>query len=630
MVFTNHSPAGTRATGEAMHAVRALALASIPFAFAAPQGAFAQPVVPGGETIVTATRLAQPLSQVLRNATVITAEEIERSGQLTLAQVLQQLGGVEMVSNGGHGSASAVFIRGANAAHTLVLVDGVRLQSATVGTTAFENIPLAQIERIEIVPGPVSSLYGSDAIGGVIQVFTKGGRAAPAAQVSASAGTQRTAELKASASARWGATDLALSAGAFRTDNFNVTRPSISFGRYNPDRDPYRNANFSARVAHRFAGSHEVGASVFWSEGESHFDNGAGTDPRTEQTLATYSVHMRNPIGRAWESLVRLGASRDDSATLDPVFPGEFRTDQRQATWQNTFRLSEEVALVAGLEHLEQEIDTSTPYNVRRRTIGSVFAGVNADRGDHGVQASVRRDDNSQFGTPTTGSIAYGYRITPALRVRGAYGTAFHAPSFNDLYFPGFGNASLAPERSRNREAGIDWQSGAQRLAATYFDNRITDLIVFVFDPVTFAGQPENVARARIRGTELAYAGTFAGTQLRAKATLQDPESLPEGFQLQRRAKRHGSLAATHGFGRWRVGAEVVASGERYDSPTQAPATRLPGYAIFNLTLGVTLSPQWSADLRWNNVADKDYQLVQGFNTPGSNVLASLRWTPGR
>jgi vitamin B12 transporter len=587
-------------------------------------------VHPGGETIVTATRLAQPVTDVLRDVTIITSGEIERGGQLTLAQVLQQLGGVEIASSGGHGNAATVLIRGANAAHTLVLVDGIRLQSATVGTTAFENIPLAQVERIEIVPGPVSSLYGSDAIGGVIQIFTKSGRGVPRADVTASAGSQATRALRASASGTWGDTDATLSAGHFRTDNFNVTRPTISFGRFNPDLDPYRNSNFSGKLAHRFAAGHELGASAFFSDGEASFDNGPDADHRTEQALSSYSVYSRNRFAPAWESLLRVGASRDDSVSTGDPSQGAFRTDQVQATWQNTFALGGGASLMAGLEHLEQEVDTSARYDVTRRTITAAFAGFNGDYGDHGVQASVRWDDNSQFGAPTTGSIAYGHRITPRLRVRGSYATAFHAPSFNDLYFPGFGNPDLVPERSRNREVGIDYQAPGRRFAATYFDNRITDLIHFVFDPVTFEGRPENVARARIRGTELSYAGTFAATQLRAKLTLQDPEAEPGGMRLQRRARRHGSIAASRAFGAWRIGAEMVASGERFDSPNESPASRLAGYALFNVSLGRDITPEWAVDLRWNNVGDKDYELIQGFNTHGSSALLTVRWTPAR
>src|ERR1700687_19647 len=259
-------------------------------------------VFTGGETVVTAGRLPQKVSEALRNVVVITASDIEASGQLTLSQVLQEFGGLEMVSNGGHGNTTSVFIRGANSAHTLVLVDGIRLQSATIGTTAFENIPLSQIERIEIVPGPASSLYGSDAIGGVIQIFTKGKRGTPDVEVTASAGSYATRSVKGAASTSVGSTDFTVSAGYFETNNFNITKPSVSFGRFNPDDDGYRNSNFSAKLTHRLDLRNEVGAGVFYSKGASHFDNGPTTDDVLKQTLAVYSLHSQNDLTGWWTS----------------------------------------------------------------------------------------------------------------------------------------------------------------------------------------------------------------------------------------------------------------------------------------------------------------------------------------
>jgi len=285
------------------------------------------------------------------------------------------------------------------------------------------------------------------------------------------------------------------------------------------------------RHSHRFAGGHEVGASAFVSDGVARFDNGPGSDDRTEQRLSAYSAHVQAQLSPAWRTLLRAGTSRDEAESLDTAFGGRFVTDQAQALWQNTFALGKTAALVAGAEYVRQEIDTTTVYAVTSRRIVSLFAALNLDHGPHAVQASVRRDDNSQFGSPTTGSVAYGYRFTPELRARAAYGTAFHAPSFNDLYFPDFGNPSLRPERSTNREAGLDWESGAHRLSAVYFDNRIRDLVVFVFDPVTFIGLPENLEQARIRGTDLGYAGRLYGTSVRAKLTLQDPVAEPSGLQ---------------------------------------------------------------------------------------------------
>jgi vitamin B12 transporter len=615
-----HSPQCFRARAAGAFALTLIG-AALPAASQSP------PVYQGRETVVTAGRVEQRLADSLRSVVVVTARDIESSGQLSIAQVLQQFGGVETATSGGIGSATSIFLRGSNSAHALVLVDGVRVSSATLGTTALENIPLGQIERIEIVSGPASGLYGSDAIGGVIQVFTKGSRQAAQASVVAGLGTDNTRALRAQFGGAAGETSYSLAAGYFETDGHDSTRPTISYDRHNPDDDGYRNTNVSGKISHRFGERHEIGASVLHSDGRTEFDNGLATDDRTEQALTTVSAYSRNRLTDRWESLVRLARGRDDSESVGS-FPDHFRTDQDQALWQNTFRL-EGQTIVAGLEYLGQEVDATTAYEATRRTVRSAFAGYVGELGSHALEANVRRDDNSQFGSPTTGSVAYGYQLAHGARLRAVYGEGFHAPSFNDLYYPDFGNPELKPERSRSGEIGLQLEGEGQRLSATAFDNRIEDLIVFYFDPDTQIFGPANLAKARIRGVDLAWEGRFADFRLRAKGTFQDPVSDDTGLQLPRRARQFGSFLASRSFGAWTVGAEVVASAHRFETADESPSARMAGYAIMNLTASWAFAAGWQADLRWNNVTDKDYEQVQGYRTPGGNVFLSVKWTPG-
>lgn len=615
-----HSPQRWRARARGTFALTILG-AALP---AASQSA---PVYQGAETVVTAGRVEQRLADSLRSVVVVTARDIESSGQLSLAQVLQQFGGVETATSGGIGSATSIFLRGSNSSHALVLVDGVRVSSATLGTTAIENIPLAQIERIEIVSGPASGLYGSDAIGGVIQVFTKGSRKSPEASVVAGIGTDRTRTLRAQLGGGAGDTSYSLAAGYHETDGHDATRPTISFDRHNPDDDGYRNTNVSAKLSHRFGERHEIGAGVLHSEGRTKFDNGLATDDRTEQTLTTVSAFSRNRLTDRWESLVRLARGRDDSDSIGS-FPDRFRTDQDQALWQNTLRF-EGQSVVAGFEYLGQKVDATTAYEATQRTVRSAFAGYVGEFGAHALEANLRRDDNSQFGSPTTGSLAYGYQLAKGARLRAVYGEGFHAPSFNDLYYPGFGNPDLKPERSRSAEIGLALEGAGQRFSATAFDNRIEDLIVFFFDPDTNFFGPANLAKARIRGVDLAWEGRLADVRLRAKGTFQDPVSDDTGKQLPRRAKQFGSFLASRAFGAWTVGAEVVASAHRFETADESADARMGGYAIANLTASWAFARGWQADLRWNNVTDRDYEQVQGYRTPGSNVFLSVKWTPG-
>ena len=574
------------------------------------------------ETIVTATRVPQTPQALVRPVTVITSEDIARSGQQSLVEVLQARGGVEISRNGGYGQVSSVFIRGANANQTLVLVDGLRVSSATTGSTAFENIPIDQIDRIEIVPGPASGLYGSDAVGGVIQIFTKSGRGTPTKYISVGAGTYNTRTLSAGIGTMVGGTEFAVNVGHFTTDGFSATKPTIPFGQHNPDKDGYRNTNFSAKLAQHFSTDHELGLTLFHSEGRTWFDAGPTTDDVSDQTLAAYSVYSRNRITAAWESLVRIGEGRD-RLTSRGAFPGTFNTKQPQVSWQNNVRVGPGTA-VAGLEYLEQKIESTRAFAQTSRDTKSVFAGYTGEIGAHAFQVNGRYDDSSQYGSHDTGNVGYAYRITPTLRARVGAGTAFKAPTFNDLFFPGFSNPDLRPERSRSREAGLDYQLDAHRFSATYFENRITDLIVF--DLATFNLQ--NLNRARIKGTQLGYQVTWQGFWANAKATFQDPENEANGRLLPRRARQHGTVAAGYGVGPWSFGAEIVGSSERYDSATEAPASRLHGYGLLNLHAAYALAKDWTVRARWNNVTDRDYELAQHFNTPGSNVFVSLQYQP--
>jgi len=580
--------------------------------------------------VVTASRLPQPRSETLQPVTIITAEDIAKAAQQTLVEVLQALGGVEIASNGGFGQPSSVFMRGANSGHTLVLVDGMRIGSATLGTTALENIPLNQIERIEIVPGQLSGLYGSDAIGGVIQIFTRNGKYAPSASVTAGAGTYSTSSVTAGVNRTTGSADFSLSVGYVGSDGFDATKPG-AFG-HDPDRDGYRNQNFSGKIAYHLDTRNELGVTVFQSDGHTHLDNDPTIDAVNHQTLSAFSVYSSNEITSAWKSLLRAGQGQDKSTTTG-VFPSVFATRQPQYTWQNDIKLGPGTA-IAGAEYLIQDVTSDSTFAQNQRTIKSAFAGYLGAFGKHDLQANVRVDDNSQFGSHTTGLLGYAHRLTDELRFRVGAGTAFKAPTFNDLYAidptgsftP---NPNLRPESSHSKEAGVSYQMGTNRFSATYFDSHIDDLIIFVVtDPATFAGTVQNLESARIRGVELGYQGSFAALQAYTRVTLQNPVDEATGLMLPRRAKEFGSAGLSKTSGSWTLGGEVVASSARFDQAGEAEGSRMHGYALLNLTASYALDREWSIRARWNNVFDREYELAQNFNTPGSNVFVAIQYQP--
>ncbi len=571
--------------------------------------------------VVTATRTPEPISATIRPVELIPADVIQRSGQNSFTELLQQQANVEITANGGPGQTSGIFLRGANSSHTLVLLDGIRLNNAAGGTTPFENLPPSQIARVEVVPGPMSSLYGSDALGGVIQLFTQQWPDAPRVTGSAGYGSYNTTMVNGGVSAGSENTGFTLSAGYIDTNGFSATNNGAGPFTFNPDDDGYRNTSVSGNIVHRFAPDQELGFNLFYSNGRTHFDNGPTTDDINNQAIGVYSAYSRNKINSWWQSLVRVGVA-SDNLDIDGSFPGNLDSRQTQATWQNDFT-TRFGTFVGGLEYLRQEVDGDTPFTVDQRTIYSAFAGYTGEFGPHALSASVRNDNNSQFNSQTTGAVGYAFRVTPALRLRANAGTAFHAPTFFDLYFPGFGNPDLEPEEGKSWEVGAEYRGGRQQVGVTYFQNHIDNLIVF--DALTF--KPMNVGEASINGVELAYNGALFGFELRAALTLQHPVNDVTDKRLPRRADIFGNAGVARSFGPLRVGAEVVGAGSRFDSLDESPASELDPYVLLNLVATYSFARHWNVQFRWNNVADVHYELAKGYNTPGSNVFLSVQYT---
>lgn len=571
--------------------------------------------------VVTATRQATPIKQLLSDVTVLDREQIEQAGQSSLAELLGRQPGVEFAANGGPGTNTSVFIRGANSNQTVVLIDGVRVGSATSGSVNFSRLPLSQIERIEILRGPASSLYGADAIGGVIQIFTRKGAGAPRVNASAGYGSYGTYEASAGVQ---GGTDMlsySLQAGHSKSSGFSALRNPTASG-YNPDRDGYRNDNASASISLRPAEGHELGLNLLYSTGPSQYDTTPVTaDHVNDQDQISYSAYSRNQFTERWTSTVRLGRAIDDSTTLRNGVPNSvFRTEQNQVQWQNDIKLGFGEALLA-IEELNQKIDaTGTTYAVTERTIRSYILGWNGSFGNHRLQLSGRHDDNSQFGSHDTGTAAYGYQFTPEWRGRLAYGTAFRAPTFNELYYPGFGNANLKPEKARNREAGLIWEKAGQQIGATYYKNEVSNLIVNSGSPLL----PQNVDKASLEGWTLTYGGTVAGTRLDASLDLSEPQNAKTGKQLQRRAEQQFKISASRDIFGWLSGIEFQAVGRRFDDAANLNA--MGGYSLTNLFVEKNLGAGLTLFARANNIFDRQYETVRNYGTPGANVFVGLRY----
>ncbi|MGE5172029.1 MAG: TonB-dependent receptor domain-containing protein [Rudaea sp.] len=609
-----YPPAGARALACAAALVAAPSLAQLPGPPAALEPVF-----------VTASRSPQRLLDLVADVTLIDARAIARSGVADLPSLLARQPGVEIVQNGGPGATSGVFLRGANAAQTLVLVDGMRVASASSGATALEAIPLGQIDHIEILRGPASSLYGADAIGGVIQIFTRRGATGARAHASAAYGTFETWDAAAgvaggNASAR-GSVDVA----GRRSAGFNAIVNPANLS-YDPDRDGYRNASVSANGALDYADAQRLVVQYFKSHLDSAFDAGDAFDDRTITTVTSWQAASENRLTGAWNSRVSFGDGSDRSVSKTGFGDFPFETHQRQLAWQNDVTLPAG-ALTLALERREERVESDAGFPVTERDTNAVTAIYRLDAGAHAVQANVRHDHSSQYGRRTTGALAWGYRVAPAWRVTASAGTAFKAPTFNDLYFPDFSNPDLRPETSRNFEAGVHWTARAGGLAweahAVAFHNRVDDLIVFQCD-VNFICAPDNVADAVLKGVTLYGDLDWRDTALHASVDLQSPADVATGRLLPRRARRHAALGLRQALGRARVTGELVASSGRFDDA--ANARRMGGYALVNVVLEWPLDARTTLFLRGDNVLDHNYELAADFATGGAKVSGGVRW----
>ena len=575
--------------------------------------------------VVTASRAPQRLLDLVADVTVIDVDAIAQSGAQGIVALLQRQPGVEIIRNGGAGSTSGVFLRGANAAQTLVLIDGMRVASASSGATALEAIPLEQIERIEILRGPASSLYGADAIGGVIQVFTRRGANGVHANASLGYGTSDTWSGAAGVSGGAGLARGSVQIAARRSAGFNAIVNPANFS-YDPDRDGYKNASVSAQGSLEFAADQTLSLQYFRSRLDNQFDAGDSFDDRTITTLAMWQAASSNRLAPNWNSRLSLGDGSDRSVSKTGAGDFPFETHQRQYAWQNDVTLPKG-ALTVALERREERVASDSGFPVTSRDTNAATAIYRLDAGATALQANVRHDDSSQFGGKTTGALAWGYRIDAAWRVTASAGTAFRVPTFNDLYFPGFANPDLRPETSRNVEAGVHWTSRAGEIAwqahAIVFHDRVSDLIVFECD-ANFVCAPNNVADATLKGITMIGDAQWRATTVHASLDLQSPTDTASGLLLPRRARRHGVVSLTQTAGPVRITAELVASSARFDDAENR--RRLGGYGLVNLAVEWTLGPATTFFVRADNVLAHDYQLAADFATGGARVFGGIRW----
>lgn len=603
----------------------------------APSLVWAEPANNEIEIIITAGRKAQTADETLAPVTVITRKEIDKVQAANVSEVLQQTTGISITSSGFMGKQSSVHLRGTNDSHVLVLIDGVKAGSATLGTTPLELFPLAQVERIEVVRGPRSSLYGSEAIGGVIQIFTRKGSGAKGIQPNASASYGSFNTAKANVGLSGGSAEGAwfnLNAATERTDGINAQDyyttylPDFSTAKvYETDKDGYKNNSLSLRAGNRFENGMSAEAGILQAQGESEFDGEYQNENHFKQQVA--HGKLTAPVGNSTTITAQIGSSLDKQDSYkDAAFQSRFQTKRTSASLQADVQMGAAGNLTAGFDHIKDKVSGTTDYAVDARKNNGLFASYQMTGGDNKFDVSVRQDDNEQFGKKATGGIAFAHEFSESFRATASYGTAFKAPTFNDLYYPFSGNQDLKPENSKNLELGIAGRLAEGEWAISAFQNKIDDLIQWR-DTGGGVWKPMNVAAAKITGLEASVAQRLGDWQLSGNATLQNPEvasGAQAGDLLMNRPKQILNVDLERQFGRFSAGAAVHAEGRRYNDTYNLEP--LDGFGTLDLRAKYQISREVAVGAKLANVLDHDYELRKGYNQPGVNGMLTLEYQP--
>ncbi len=574
-----------------------------------------------GEIVVTAIRMPQALNKTIADTTVLNEQEIRDSGAPDVSTLVRSLAGVEVAQSGGLGAQSGTYLRGSNSNQVLVLIDGVRVNSATAGPTALEHIMLDNIERIEVVRGNVSSLYGSEAIGGVIQLFTKHGSGAPSFTASAGGGTHGNQRYAAGFSGEADSNSFSVNASKVKTDGVSAINPQI-VPNANPNDNGYDNNTISAQVEHAFNAEHAVTVSWFSTRSNVSFDSPYGLPAdlyNTQDNIDKVSLAADDQLSGIWHSQVRIAQGTDDSKTYGG-YSARYKTQSNQYAWQNNLKFANNQQLSFSAENLGQTVSSDTLFTQTTRNVNSLLGGYTGDYGAQQVQLNLRQDNYSDFGAVNTGLLGYGVVFEERWRATASVSNAFKAPTFNDMYDPFSGNPNLKPERSQNKEFGLHYAAVGQHADAVYFDNRITDFIEL---DASYVGI--NTPMAEISGQELSYKGDFGNKHLKANLTFQNPRDTSTGLVLARRAKQFASIEASHDLGDWDTGAEFRYSGARQDNNTATSPT-LSSYTLVNLTARYEIDRHFNLSARADNLLNTNYSEAYGYNTLGRTLFVGVSY----
>ena len=579
--------------------------------------------------VVTATRTETPIEEVLSDISVLERAQIEKMGASSISDVLSHLPGVSISQTGGPASTTGVFIRGSESRFTAVFVDGVRLDSQSTGGAPWEAIPLSQIERIEVLRGPAAAIYGSDAVAGVVQLFTRQGVSGFSPSVSVGLGSYNTAKISTSLRGGEGRVDYALALAEDRSAGFNA-QPSSS----NPDKDGFKNSSLSGRLGLRLDQHQKVDLTFLDNVLKAGYDAYGSVPPTSDiakQHLQTLGLNWGSTWSELWKTRLGITEGTDRYESTPSVYVTQ--------TQVSTYLFHNELkwgpgTMTADAERREDRLQNSgtQPSANTLRAQNALALGYGLKLGEHALQANARRDADSQFGSKSTGALNYGFTLSPQWRVTASAGTAFRAPTLYQL-FSVYGVSNLLPETSNNKELGLRWASAQDHANWVVYQNDVNNLINYVSGPGrcingvgTYAGCYGNTGHARMSGSTLSGDTQVGGVKWGGSMDLMNPKNQDTGKYLARRARQQSTLfAEVPAFG-WTLGTELQYVGERFDDA--ANTNRLAPYSLVNLMANKPLNDEWRVLARLNNVTNRFYQLANGYATPGFNAYLGVTWQP--
>ena len=593
------------------------------------------------DVLISASRQVESRTATSAANTVFTRADIDRLQPTSITDLLSRVPGVQVAPTGGRGSLPGIFIRGTKAAQSLVLVDGVRIANATSGDSGLQFLDVDQIERVEVLRGSRSAVYGSDAIGGVIQIFTRRNNT-PGLQprLRIAAGSHQTVQRSLGLSGGNDATRFNLGASLDETAGIDSTGPSFAS---DGDHDAYRNQSFNLSLSHTFSERFEAGVNLLDSRGRSEYDNpfggfdpvtfeSFGQKPYTDFSVSSLGSYFAAQLNDAWRSRLELAHSenRDDKRDKLSAERFVFNTYRDQLTWQNDLALGEQNTLLIGGDWYEDRVHASTDFTEDSRWNRAVFAQHRYQGEQFSTELGVRHDRNQQFGGQTTWSGSLTVPLNADNDVLLSYSEGFRAPTFNDLYYPQYSNPNLDPEHSKSYE--LQWRSQlatTTRLETSLYRTDLRDAIVFGQDSI-----PRNVASARINGLEMALSQQWASWHAQLGMALIDPRDRDTGHTLARRARRTLSLDLDRDFGRFSAGASWQAVSSSYDD--EANRNRIGGHSLLGLRGSWAASDEVKLEAKLDNVLGRRYSRAlysyegayHPYREEGRTLLFSVTWTP--